>query len=273
MDRLIIDFALRSASAGYVEIGSNIAVGKWFKRLRYALRRHGPVDFIWLVGYNLVYYILRRDRNPGQSGRADLFDEKYGTDTGGVREIGSLDLGNVPAARYAVRYDPSNPELVHDQLARLQINYARFVFIDFGSGKGGVLLAAAAFPFKEVIGVELSHELHDIALQNIARFSPDETRAGRIASIHGDAAAFAMPQSDIVCYFYNPFGPPIMEKVVERLTAHAQQHGYRVIIIYVDARHPEIFARTGNFAVLGNDPDVLVLTTHEDVVIGTRAPS
>jgi SAM-dependent methyltransferase len=228
---------------------------------------------MWLVSYNLRYHTFRRDRNIGKSGHADLFDEKYGTDTGGVREIGTLDVVNAPAARYAVRYNPSNPELVRAQLARLEIDYARFVFIDFGSGKGRVLLAAAAFPFKEVIGVELSRELHDIALQNIARFSLTETRVGRIASIHGDAAAFAVPQSNIVCYFYNPFGPPIMERVVERLVAHSQQHGFRVIIIYVDARHPEIFTRTGKFAILGNDPNVLILATHEEIVIGTTAAS
>ena len=84
----------------------------------------------------------------------------------GMREIGTLDVVSSAAARYAVRYDPSNPEVVRGLISKLQIDYSRFSFIDFGSGKGRVLLVAAGFPFKEVIGVEFSRELHEVALKN-----------------------------------------------------------------------------------------------------------
>src|SRR5215472_8082554 len=110
-------------------------MGKWFARLRYAWRRHGPVGFIWLVGYNFTYYILGRHHDPDRTAQFGAFDQRYGTDTDGVREIGTLDVVNTSAARYAVRYDPSSPELVRAQLAGLRIDYTRFVFVDFGSGK------------------------------------------------------------------------------------------------------------------------------------------
>lgn len=236
-------------------------MNKWLARLRYALRRHGPVGFIWLAGYNFVYYISRRDRNADRMAQADAFDRNYGTETGGMREIGTLDVVSSAAARHAVRYDPSNPEMVRALISRLQIDYSRFIFIDFGSGKGRVLLVAAGFPFKEVIGVEFSRELHEVALKNIAHFPRNETHAGTVRSIHDDASAYEPPQSDLVCYFYNPFGAPVMERVVTRLAALHERHGYRVIIIYVDPRHPDIFEKTTKFAVLTKAPDAVILAT------------
>jgi Histone methylation protein DOT1 len=234
---------------------------KWLARLRYALRRHGPVGFIWLAGYNLVYFISRRDRNADRTAQADEFDGNYGTETSGMREIGTLDVVSSAAARYAVRYDPSNPEVVRTLISKLKIDYSRFTFIDFGSGKGRVLLVAAGFPFKEVIGVEFSRELHEVALKNIAHYPRNETHAGTVRSIHHDASEYEPPPSDLVCYFYNPFGAPIMEKVATRLAALHERDGYRVIIIYVDPRHPDIFEKTTKFAVLTKAPDALIMTT------------
>ena len=236
-------------------------MSKWLARLRYALRRHGPAGFIWLAGYNLVYYISRRDRNADRTAQADAFDGNYGTETSGMREIGTLDVVSAAAARYAVRYDPSNPQVVRTLISTLQIDYSRFTFIDFGSGKGRALLVAAGFPFKEVIGVEFSRELHEVALKNIARFPRNETHAGIVRSIHDDASAYEPPRSDLVCYFYNPFGAPVMERVATRLATLHERYGYRVVIIYVDPRHPDIFEKTTKFATLAKSPDVVVLTT------------
>jgi len=236
-------------------------MNRWLARLGYALRRHGPVGFIWLAGYNIVYPILRRNRGQNGQAQADSFDEIYGTDTAGTREIGSLDVVNSPAAQYAGRYDPSNADWVRSQLHQLQIDYARFTFIDFGSGKGRVLLVAAGFPFKEVVGIELSRELHEVALRNIARLPPGFAGAGAIRSICGDAGSFEPPKSNLVCFFYNPFGAQIMKAVAARLAAHHDRSGYRVIVIYVDPRHAEIFEKTGKFVALFNNPLALVLTT------------
>src|SRR5689334_20151383 len=124
--------------------------------------------------------------------------------------IRTLDVLRSPAAPFAVRYGPSNPRLVRGVLDGLQVDYAQFPFIDYGSGKGRVLIVAAGFPFKEVIGVEFSRELHETALKNIARIRRDMIRCGEVTSLHCDAASFQPPGSNLVCYFYNPFGPPVM---------------------------------------------------------------
>ncbi|HWX33984.1 MAG TPA: class I SAM-dependent methyltransferase [Steroidobacteraceae bacterium] len=240
---------------------SGIVMIRWLARLGYAWRRHGPIGFIRLAARNLVHHALGRDRSVNILPHIDSFDEKYGTDTAGIREIGSLDVIASAAARYAVRYQPSSAQLVRVELENLNIDPPRFTFVDFGSGKGRVLFVAAGFPFKEVVGIEFSRELHEIALRNIARLPADLVRAGKVRSFHGDAALFEPPKSDLVCYFYNPFGAPVMGPVAERLVAHHEQNGYRVIIIYVDPRHRKIFEETGKFAILNETPQTLILTT------------
>lgn len=229
----------------------------WLPRLRYAWRRHGPIGFVRLAAYNVVHHILGRKR----SADLDPFDATYGTETGSVREIGSLDIAASAAAAHAVRYEPSPSQLIQAEIDRLPIDHERFAFIDFGSGKGLALLVASGFPFKDVIGIEFSRELHEVAVQNIARLPPDIIRAGSVRSIHGDAASFEPPLCDLVCYFYNPFGPTVITPVVERLAQHHAQRGYRVFVIYVDPRHREVFEEIGAFAVLNETPHVVTLTT------------
>jgi hypothetical protein len=249
-------------------------MNRLFARFAYALRRHGPAGLIWLVGYNVVYRLRAYNRRPHGPAQPDSFDEKYGTDTGGTREIGSLDVVDSPAARFAVRYDPSSEASVRLLLDNLQIDYPRFNFIDFGSGKGRVLLIAGEFPFQEVLGMEFSRELHETAVQNLARLPPGVTRAGRVRSIHGDASSFELPRSDLVCYFYNPFGAPVIEVVAARLAAHHEKYGFQVIVIYVDPRHAEIFSKSGNFVSHDHNPLALILTTHPPSTSGAAvAPS
>jgi SAM-dependent methyltransferase len=229
--------------------------------LAYLWRRHRLIRLLWLTGYNIVYYAIGRKGRTGAWRHPDPFDEKYGTDTRGIREIRSLDVLALPAARYAVRYGPSNARSVRATLEKLPIEYAQYTFVDYGSGKGRVLFVAAGFPFKEIIGIELSRELHDVAVQNIALLPPDITKCATVRSIHGDAALFEPPKTDLVCYFYNPFEGPVVAAVATRLVAHHEQCGSRIIVIYVDPQHREIFEETGKFTILDETPNALVLTT------------
>jgi len=235
-------------------------MSRWISQLGYAWRRHGPSGFIKLAIDNVVYQVRRRAAHAGMPPQLDAFDEKYGTETGGIREIRTLDAARLPSACYAVRYGPSDEQGVRAALEKLNIDPSNFTFIDFGSGKGRVLLIAATFPFRAVLGIEFSRELHETAVQNISHFPSDLIRARSVNSRCGDAASFPLPPSNLVCYFHNPFGPPILSKVIAGLEAH-RDGGYRISVIYLDPRHREVFERTGKFAIFDETPSTLVLTT------------
>jgi hypothetical protein len=243
-------------------VGSDCEMIRAIPQLGYAWRRHGPLGFVKLTLHNIVYYVRRRWTRAIASPTLDAFDEKYGTDTSGIREIRTLDASILPNACYAVRYGPSGEQGVRGSLLKLKIDPTDFTFIDFGSGKGRVLLIAAGLPFRAVLGIEFSHELHEMAVQNIARFPQHLIRAGTLTSIRGDAASLPLPASNLVCYFHNPFGPPVLSQVVARLQAH-RDSGYRVLVIYLDPRHRDIFEQTRKFVILDETPSTLILTTHQ----------
>jgi len=229
-------------------------------QLGYAWRRHGPAGLVKLAMYNVVYCVRHRRVRMVMTQKRDAFDEKYGTDTAGIREVRTLDASKLPNARYAVRYGPSGEQGVRASLEKLKIDPRDFTFIDFGSGKGRVLLIAAGLPFRAVVGVEFSAELHEIAVQNIVRFPSHLISTGTVTSLCGDAASFALPASNLVCYFHNPFGSPVLSQVVARLEAH-RDCGYRVMAIYLDPRHRDVFEQTGKFSILDETPSTLLLAT------------
>ena len=60
---------------------------------------------------------------------------------------------------YTTGYAPTMPSALTQALAPLPIQHQDFTFIDIGCGKGRALLIAAQFPFRHLLGVEISTEL------------------------------------------------------------------------------------------------------------------
>jgi predicted RNA methylase len=84
---------------------------------------------------------------------------------------------------------PSLVSMLRLTMRQLPRDLSDFVFIDVGSGKGRVLLAAAQYKFKRVLGVELTQELHEHAQRNIVAFrGPRQTDA--VHSVLSDARDF-----------------------------------------------------------------------------------
>jgi hypothetical protein len=78
-------------------------------------------------------------------------------------------------------------------IARVPADLERFVFVDFGSGLGKVLLLASVYPFRSVIGVEFSPELHRLACENIRRYASGTQQCNKLFSVCQDAAEFRLP--------------------------------------------------------------------------------
>jgi hypothetical protein len=147
----------------------------FLRKFRRGLRRHGVIGLLGVVAgrlhsrfHNLLPSVRAEIRE--RELRAAEFDTRFGVDTGGLIHPTELALDQ-PNQIHAVSYRGSDPKYFSDAIASLPIDYAQFVFIDFGSGKGRPLLLATQFPFKHIIGVEFSEELHRIAEENIQTIS------------------------------------------------------------------------------------------------------
>jgi predicted RNA methylase len=145
------------------------------------------------------------------------------------------------------RYDPTEPKYIRWMFRNLP-DPRSYTFIDFGAGKGRVLVAAARYPFKKVIGVEVSAELAEISRQNIAKANC--LKCGKVASVCIDATDFAIPDDPLVCFFYNPFGSQIMRAVLENISNSLRLNPRPAFAVYVNPKHRELFNGSGFRRVL-----------------------
>jgi len=222
------------------------------KRLQSAWHRHSPGEFLILIHRNIVHHLkarLSKPLSPGSERERSQIDLDYGIDTDEIREIVSLEIES-ENARHAVRYQPSPQDLATSLIRALPIDHGRFAFLDFGSGKGRVLLIAAQFPFAAVIGIEFSRELCSIANRNLERLPVDKRQASVVECRCEDVIAYALPETPLVCYFYNPFDPVIMKSVVSKLESSLEDAPRDVYVIYVHPEHRSLFESTGHWLVV-----------------------
>ncbi|MBX3563790.1 MAG: class I SAM-dependent methyltransferase [Sphingomonas sp.] len=174
--------------------------------------------------------------------RADqAFDRRWGTDTSGgiaVRELGFPEA-LVDECR---RYDPSDEAMLRDPVAMLDIDPAQFDFVDYGAGKGRMVMLAAEMGFRTVTGVELSERLCETARKNFERFASRNPGLPHARLFEGDAASFVPDGPAILAYLYNPFGANVMTAVRTRLEEALRAGTRQVVVIYANAEHGSLFA-------------------------------
>jgi hypothetical protein len=123
------------------------------------------------------------------------------------------------------------------------------VFIDFGAGKGRVMFLAARYPFKRVIGVELSPELCAVARDNIERVR-ERLRCPAVEIVTSEVLDYRIPDDVTVAFLYNPFRGDVFETVVQRLVASVDRRPRRLRLIYHNPAEHELLMRTGRFRLV-----------------------
>ena len=154
----------------------------------------------------------------------DRLAERYFERRFGLERDGQLD---------EVRTGPENlsyaavPYRRFRKLLRMaQLDRSQDVFLDFGAGKGRVLLAAATSGFRRVVGVEVSSELASIARRYV------RGRAN-IEIVEADASVFPIPTDAGVFFFYNPFFGTVLDRVLENIRLSIKEQPRRVSLLCV----------------------------------------
>jgi hypothetical protein len=167
-------------------------------------------------------------------------DIALGTDTGGFIDHEDLGVSNVTT------YVPARPGMVRVALRQIP-DPASFAFFDFGCGKGRALIVASEFPFREIIGIELSSMLVAVARANaaiIAQRYPDRP----ILQIRlEDAGKVELPSGPVVLFMFHPFGKDVVSRVLENLEASLERDDRPVFVIYCNPVHGECFDRSPLF--------------------------
>lgn len=182
------------------------------------------------------------------------FDRQYGVQTSGVWNWRDSRTGSWTDS-YAVEYVAASPALPRRMLQTVA-DPAASTFIDYGCGKGRVLIVASEFPFKAIVGVEKAPELARTAAANAAIIGekyPDRTP---ITAVEGDAATFVLPAGDLVIYLSHPFWKPVMRRVVRTIEAALRSEPRRITVIYCGALLRSLFDRS---PLLITDPERSVI--------------
>ena len=129
-------------------------------------------------------------------------------------------------------YQPTEPALFHEMMARLPIEFDQFTFIDLGSGKGRTLLMASEYPFQKIIGVELIAELHRAAEENIRAYRSPTQKCRKIEALCADASEFVFPDTSLVLYLFNPLPEAGLRRMIRNLEQSLEQSPRPVLLVY-----------------------------------------
>lgn len=179
--------------------------------------------------------------------RADeAFDRQWGTDTS--RQIGMNAL-DFPTAlkKSSFHYQASGTHILDEAIALAAIDPADFAFIDYGCGKGRIVLLAAAKPFARAIGVEYSALLTAIAQTNSMIFTQRGGAKVTPEFWQGNAADYVPPAGPLFCYLYNSFGAEILAGCLDQLeAAKARDRSRPILLAYINPQFgDQVAARPG----------------------------
>lgn len=202
-------------------------------KLIWHLRDH-PARLPVILWKNLVHPLT-------EQWAEEKFDRSLGVDT--RRFLGAAELSSPgERAASAVDYDPSPPAVLRRLFDIVGDRAQGFTFVDFGAGKGRVMLLAGAYPFAKVAGVEWSEPLYRAACTNIAKMAARNPALPPMEITCGDAIGYEIPESPCILYFFNPFDHATIRRIAERVRkSHAHRPRKIIIISYSPPEVSQIF--------------------------------
>jgi tRNA1(Val) A37 N6-methylase TrmN6 len=114
--------------------------------------------------------------------------------------------------------------------------------VDFGSGKGGVLITFAKYPFAKITGVELLPELAAIAERNLKILN-----ISNVTIVISDAADFTDLDEYTYFYFYSPFPRSVMADVMYNIQSSLLKNPRSAHLIYCNPEFHDVVENNSPF--------------------------
>ena len=159
--------------------------------------------------------------------------------------------------RWTLPYQPSSKAVFDAALGCVSVDRSNYVFIDIGAGKGFVMLKAAEYPFKSVLGIEFSETLARVGQQNIRTYSK-APKCLDVQYVCADATQFNLPHQPSVLYLFNPFQGKLMDRMIDNITNSLRQNPRDLWIVYVNPWENRKFRRCPEFEPIESNWDFSV---------------
>jgi hypothetical protein len=158
------------------------------------------------------------------------FDRKYGINTSGYVSVKDMDVVSKNTGS-AVWYEPTSVKVFNRIMSAFSVNNKEFTFIDFGSGKGRILILASQLGFNKVIGVEFAQNLHHAAVDNVSKYKTSH-KSPPIEPLCEDATKYILPNEPLVIFFFEPFTGKVMEQVLMNISESYIRNPRRMVLIF-----------------------------------------
>lgn len=149
------------------------------------------------------------------------FDRDYGVTTHAVLFLEDLDPEAVgDAGAHATHYEAVPVDDFRAMIAAVpQQTIASSTFVDIGSGMGRAVMLASEYPFKQIVGIEVSPGLHEVARDNLAKAARAKRRCNDVRLVRADARMYEYPPGNVIAFMYNPFDAIALEATLGALLA------------------------------------------------------
>jgi hypothetical protein len=155
-----------------------------------------------------------------------------------------------PNREHGHDYRPTPCSLFEWTIAAIDYDLSKLTFVDYGAGKGRVLLLASEHPFAAVGGIEFAEELHDDAVMNIAQYPRSRMKCRNVECVLDDASTLGPPEGESVNYFFNPFSRELFAEVLHNLVVSYRKRPRRLYLILIDPVATDLVDQSGVFARL-----------------------
>ena len=173
-------------------------------------------------------------------------EQLFFSPTAGAVTLDGLTI-NSPRRAYGHDYRPTPCSLFEWSLSGIDYDLSRLTFVDYGAGKGRVLLLASGHPFAAVGGIEFAEELHDNAVMNIQQYPRSRMKCRNVECVLEDAAEVGPPEGEAVHYFFNPFAREVFAEVLANIVLSYRKRPRRLYLILIDPVAPDLVAESGVF--------------------------
>ena len=166
------------------------------------------------------------------------FDQTHGVRTSGLIAGRHLKTGQ-SNDRHATAYYGVAPSVFHRLIQRWRRTGTvapidDFSFVDLGAGMGRAVLLAAEMPFRRVIGVEFHPTLAQIARRNLRLWRSAGRTQAPTRIYCRDAVEFPIPDGPTLLFLFNPFGGPVLRRLLKRIGREFANRPNELDLLYVN---------------------------------------
>ena len=175
-----------------------------------------------------------------------VFDYKYGVDTVNTKMLDELNIDS-PNKEHGCYYEGTNAYLFQKMFLHINVDIPNSCVVDFGSGKGKLMLLAAEQGFRKVIGVEFSMELVEIGRRNLEIYKQRTKSETKFEVFHMDAADYVIPPEANLLFFSNPFDETLIALVIENILKSLDMHPREIVVVHLFTQGNRAFANHSRF--------------------------